>query len=94
MRTALLLVLVVTAVPALAHHRQSPPVIPLTTGGDVALPRVPASGKKMVVLARPKVGGGHEVVGYTPFRPHDMEHVLFSVAGTAVWFPTRGIPPF
>src|SRR5262245_360461 len=78
MRAGVVLAVCLTAVPALAHHRQSPQVIPLTTTGDVALPRVPAAGKKLVVLARPKAGGGREIVGFTPFRPHDMAHVLFA----------------
>src|SRR5262249_4330996 len=78
MRRLVFVALVASAAPAFAHHRQSPLIIPLTTSGDVSLPRVPASGKKMIVVARPKVGGGHAIVGYTPIRPSDIEHVLFS----------------
>jgi len=36
---------------ALAHHRQTPPVLPLTSGGDTALPRMPAAGRTTLALA-------------------------------------------
>lgn len=74
---ALLLLVLLAAVPARAHHRQSPPVIPLTTSGDIALPRVPAPGQKTLVLVRPGASG-REVVGITPFRPQDTEHLVFA----------------
>src|SRR5262245_55756058 len=78
MRILPVLVLLAVAGPASAHHRQSPPVIPLTITGDVALPRVPAPGMKTFVLVRPGSGSGREVVGLTPFRRQNTEHVLFA----------------
>lgn len=45
-----LIALVAWAAPALAHHRQTPPVVQLTTSGDTALPRVPAPGGRLTIV--------------------------------------------
>lgn len=62
--------LVGTSVSAHAVHRQTPPVVALTTAGDVALPRVPA-GLKTIALAVP-AGTGHKIVTVSPWaNPRD-----------------------
>ena len=48
-----MLAVVLLASPALAHHRQTAAVLALTTGGDTALPRLPAPGRTTIVLALP-----------------------------------------
>lgn len=57
--------LATTSLSAEAVHRQTPPVVALTTAGDVALPRVPA-GLKTVALAVP-AGGEHKIVTVSPW---------------------------
>src|SRR5262249_34692799 len=60
-----------------AHHRQSPPVIALTTSGDARLPRLTAPGDKTLALATP-AGSGHDVVGIAPFRKQDQVRTIFA----------------
>jgi Tol biopolymer transport system component len=47
--TAALIVLSLSAVPALGYHRQTPPIVPLTLSGDSTLPRLSSVGRKLVV---------------------------------------------
>jgi len=37
------------AVPALAYHRQTPPIVAITNAGDTPLPRVAAGGRRLVI---------------------------------------------
>ncbi len=53
--------------PALAHHRQTDAVVPLTTSGDTPLPRQPTPSKKTLVLSV-EWGSGHRVVSLSPWR--------------------------
>jgi Tol biopolymer transport system component len=55
------------ATPALAHHRQTDAVVPLTTSGDTPLPRQPTPGTKTLVLSV-EWGTGHRVVSISPWR--------------------------
>jgi hypothetical protein len=58
-------VLVLFAVgPALAHHRQTPPVVQFTTSGDNALPRL-ASFSAAFALVIPSTGDEGPIVGFT-----------------------------
>ena len=59
--------ILLTVTPAVAHHRQTPPVVPLTTAGDTPLPRLVAPGRESLVFATP-AGGGREIVTVSPFR--------------------------
>jgi hypothetical protein len=64
---ALVGTILVGAAPALAHHRQTPPVVALTTSGDTPLPRLPAPGRVSLVLATP-TPGGRQIVTLSPWR--------------------------
>jgi len=57
-----LLALGLLAVPALAFHRQTPPIVAVTSSGDTPLPRVPAGGRR---LALALAGSGEQI-----FRQH------------------------
>jgi hypothetical protein len=61
------LVAVLAATPALAHHRQTPPVLALTTSGDTALPRLPAPGRTTLALSVPE-GPGTAVLSIKPYK--------------------------
>jgi Tol biopolymer transport system component len=63
-----LIAIVALAAPVAAYHRQTPPIVPLTSSGDSALPRVPAGGRRLVLVLD---AGGHQI-----FR-HDRAHNLF-----------------
>jgi hypothetical protein len=54
------------ASPVRAFHRDLPPVMALSTSGDVDLPRVPPQGHRTMVLARP-LGADQEIVSLLPF---------------------------
>jgi Tol biopolymer transport system component len=43
------LALILLAVPAGAYHRQTPPIVALTTSGDTPLPRVPVGGRRLAI---------------------------------------------
>jgi Tol biopolymer transport system component len=47
--TAALIVLLLSGVPALGYHRQTPPVVALTLSGDSTLPRLRSAGRKLVI---------------------------------------------
>jgi Tol biopolymer transport system component len=66
------------AAPALAHHRQTPAVLALTTDGDTALPRLPAPGRTTVVLALP--GGPDTAI--TALKPYKTPLQVTSIALT------------
>jgi Tol biopolymer transport system component len=57
--------LVATA--AVAHHRQTPPIVALTTDGDTALPRLPAPGRTTIALAMPQ-GADTAVLSVKPYK--------------------------
>ena len=53
-RLVTLFALALVAVPARAHHRQTPPIVQITTTGDAFLPRVPAfRGRLVLALGAP-----------------------------------------
>jgi len=68
------------ATPALAHHRQTPPLVQLTTSGDTPLPRVVPPGRASLVLASP-APGGREIVTLSPFRHLEDQSRLIVGAG-------------
>ena len=86
---------------ALAFHRQTPPVLALTTSGDTALPRLPASGRTTLTLALPQVGGS-SIVTIKPYRKPmlvtplggvgDNQNPAISFTGTAVAYDTADDP--
>jgi hypothetical protein len=53
--------------PALAHHRQTPPILQYTSSGDVGLPRLPALGRTTIVLGVPS-GADTQIVTVQPYR--------------------------
>jgi Tol biopolymer transport system component len=56
----LAVLLALTAVPAAAHHRQTPPIVQFTATGETALPRVPAFGNTVAFAV--EEGTGHRIV--------------------------------
>ena len=44
-----LLALALLTRPALAYHRQTPPIVAVTSSGDTTLPRVPAGGRRLTL---------------------------------------------
>jgi Tol biopolymer transport system component len=64
---ALSLAATLVATSALAHHRQTPPVVALTTGGDTLLPRLPAPGRTTIALATPQ-GADTAIVSVRPYK--------------------------
>jgi len=91
----------VAAASASAHHRQTPPILPLTTSGDVALPRLPAAGRKALTLAIPQ-GGNRSILTLKPYRKPmqvtplvttgDNQNPAISFTGTAVVYDTDADP--
>src|SRR6185436_19675070 len=89
------------AASASAHHRQTPPVLPLTTSGDVALPRLPAVGRKALTLAVPQ-GANSSILTLKPYRKPmlvtplattgDNQNPAISFTGTAVAYDTDADP--
>jgi hypothetical protein len=61
---------VLAAAPALAHHRQTPPIVALTTSGDTPLPRLVPPERGSLVLATPW-GAGRRIVTLSPWRNRD-----------------------
>jgi len=100
-RLAAVLTAALTATPALAHHRQTPPIVPLTTGDDSGLPRLPAPGRTTVVLAVPQ-GADTPVVTVKPYKTPllatpiagtgDNQNPAISFTGTVVAWDTDADP--
>jgi hypothetical protein len=65
--------------PARAHHRQTPPVVPLTTSSDAALPRLPAPGRTTIVLTAPQ-GADTSIEAVKPYKTPPLN--VSPVAGT------------
>lgn len=63
-----LLVLAAIAGPAGAYHRQTPPIVAITTSGDNPLPRVPAGGLRLVVALE---GSGRQI-----YRQHRRQNFM------------------
>lgn len=63
------------ALPARAHHRQTPPVVALTASGDTTLPRLPFPSRKAVALTP---GTGTDVEVISPFRLNFPPSVVWS----------------
>jgi hypothetical protein len=73
------------AVPARAFHRETPPLVALTTDGDTDLPRIPSQGRRSLALWTP---GG--VVSLLPFHSgSEATPVAASGAEPAVAFNGR-----
>ncbi|HXJ35905.1 MAG TPA: hypothetical protein VMS22_17880 [Candidatus Eisenbacteria bacterium] len=89
------------ATPALAHHRQTPPVVPLTTSGDTGLPRQPAPGRSTLTFAVPQATGA-QIVTVKPYKnpslqtpvgtPGDNQNPAVSYTGTVVAYDTDADP--
>jgi Tol biopolymer transport system component len=87
--TVALLALAALAAPAIAYHRQTPPIVPLTFSGDTSLPRVPAGGRRIVLAVD---SGGKQV--FRQDRSHnlleqittegDNENPTISSSGSAI----------
>ena len=65
--TVLVLLSVALASPAAAHHRQTPPLVRLTTSGDTPLPRMASPGNKTIALIVDSALG-KKVVSISPWR--------------------------
>ena len=99
----LVLMLLVTGgvTPAVAHHRQTPPIIQFTSVGDVSLPRVPSLGRKIVTFAIPS-GSENQIVTAAPYRDPsiltqispagDNKNPSISYSGTTVAWDTDTDP--
>jgi hypothetical protein len=87
--------------PALAHHRQTPPIIQFTSAGDVSLPRVPALGRKIITFETPS-GSGTQIVTAAPYKDPsiltpigpagDNQNPSISFTGTTVAWDTDTDP--
>ena len=60
--------------PAVAFHRKTPPVTPITSSGDTNLPPVPSQGRRSLVLVE-----GSEIAAYMPFSAGSGRTVLSNV---------------
>jgi hypothetical protein len=88
------LVVLSQATPAGAFHRKTPPVTPITTSGDVNLPRVPSQGRRSLPLVESdgvwvympfSTGSGRTLVSFTGSQP------ATSLSGrTIAWRTTDG----
>lgn len=76
------LAVALAAGPALAHHRQMPPVAALTTSGDTALPRVPPPGQSTMTLAIDEAGDT-SIVTIRPFAGPSARKVVASSGDNA-----------
>ena len=65
--TVLTLLALALASPAVAHHRQTPPLVRLTTDGDTPLPRMASPGNKTLALIVDSALG-KKVVSISPWR--------------------------
>src|SRR5262245_18727903 len=65
--TLLVLLALALASPAAAHHRQTPPLVRLTTSGDTPLPRIASPGNKTIALIVDSALG-KKVVSISPWR--------------------------
>ena len=65
--TLFVLLSVALASPAAAHHRQTPPLVRLTTSGDTPLPRMASPGNKTIALIVDSALG-KKVVSISPWR--------------------------
>ena len=70
------------ASPAAAHHRQTPPLVALTSSGNTPLPRVAATGPRTIALSI-DAGGGKKIVSISPWRDrsHPAVQTLIAAAG-------------
>jgi len=74
---AVLAASLVPVTPALAFHQKTPAVVPLTTEGDVDLPRIPAQGRRAVALVVPD-GGDTKIVSLSPHKTGSEATLVFS----------------
>jgi WD40-like Beta Propeller Repeat len=65
--TLVVLLALALASPAAAHHRQTPPLVRLTTSGDPPLPRIASPGNKTIALIVDSALG-KKVVSISPWR--------------------------
>jgi hypothetical protein len=66
----LLLAALALAAPSGASHRQTAPVVTLTSSGDTPLSRQAVIGRGTMVLAIESGGTDKQIVTLSPFRPH------------------------
>ena len=103
-RAMLVLAALVLASPAVAHHRQTAPVVGLVLSGNTLLPRVPAPGNKTLALAV-QFGAGRRIVSLSPWRDRknpavqtviaeagDHDNPAVSVSGRAFAFDSGSDP--
>ena len=53
---------------AFAHHRQTPPIVPLTVDGDTPLPRLPSPGRTTVALGVSQGGSDTAIQTVKPYK--------------------------
>jgi WD40-like Beta Propeller Repeat len=63
-----------------AFHKQAPPVLQLTIGGDTDLPRIPPQGRRAMALTR-VIGPDTQVVSLLPFKTGSHATIL-ALSGT------------
>jgi Tol biopolymer transport system component len=86
---------------AFAHHRQTPPIVALTTSGDTALPRLPAAGRTTITLAMPQ-GADTAILSVKPYKTPllvtplatdgDNQNPAISFTGNVVAYDTDADP--
>jgi WD40 repeat protein len=87
--------------PGLAHHRQTPPIVQLTTTGDSSLPRLPTPSRRWVAIAVPTPPNTW-VIRLSPWFPPiiedpiatigDNENPAVSLAGRVIAWDTDNDP--
>jgi Tol biopolymer transport system component len=92
---------IAVATTALAHHRQTAPVVALTTDGDTALPRLPAPGRTTIALALPE-GADAAIVSVKPYKTPllvtpvgtigDNQNPAISLNGSVIAYDTDADP--
>jgi Tol biopolymer transport system component len=98
---ALSLAASLVATTTFAHHRQTPPVVALTTEGDTDLPRLPAAGRTTLTLAAPQ-GADVSILAIKPYKnpllktplatTGDNRNPAVSFTGTVVAYDTTADP--
>lgn len=100
-RLAALAALALSLGSAQAFHKSTPTIVPLSSGGDIDLPRIPPQGRRSMVLVLPE-SGGTKVVSLSPhktgsqaslvFSGGDNEHPAVSASGKAFAWDTDADP--
>ncbi len=79
------------ALPALAYHRQTPPIVGLTFSGDTPLPRVPAGGRRLAIAISSsgrqifRQDRGHNLLEQITTRGDNANATISSSANVIAW---------